>query len=223
LIRVCDARWQIEECFAQANGEVGMDHYEVPTWTAWHRFINFCLQAHALLVVLRMQALADEAGDGKKGEAELIALTVPATRRLALALDEPAAQRGFRLSWSHWRRIHQPVAARCHAALHARARSQATDARTILPDALARSALTDAEWERVRLVLLPQQPWTGRRRHDLRTILSGILTVLDTDLSWREMPEAFGKRETAYKQYRLWCDEGRWPHIVAALGARIKK
>jgi SRSO17 transposase len=67
LVRVCDVRWQIEECFAQVKGEVGMDHYEVRTWEAWHRFIILCLLAHALLVVLRMQARVDEAGDGKKG------------------------------------------------------------------------------------------------------------------------------------------------------------
>lgn len=69
LARVCDARWQIEECFAQAKGEVGMDHYEVRTWTAWHRFITLCLLAHSLLVILRAQAQAGEGGDGKKGMA----------------------------------------------------------------------------------------------------------------------------------------------------------
>jgi SRSO17 transposase len=57
LIRVCDARWQVEECFAQAKGEVGMDQYEVRTWTAWHRFVTLYMVAHALLVVLRAQAV----------------------------------------------------------------------------------------------------------------------------------------------------------------------
>jgi SRSO17 transposase len=66
LVRVCDVRWQIEECFAQAKGEVGMDHYEVRTWEAWHRFITLCLVAHALLVVLRAHALAAESGS-KRG------------------------------------------------------------------------------------------------------------------------------------------------------------
>jgi hypothetical protein len=148
---------------------------------------------------------------------------VPETRRVVLALGEPDAQRGFRLGWSRWRRSHQAVAACCHAARHERARSQATKERTILPAALARGALTDAEWERVRPVLPPQQPWTGRRRHDHRTILSGILTVVGTDRSWREIPEADGKWETAYKRYRLWCDEGRWSRIMAALGAGTQK
>ena len=153
----------------------------------------------------------------------MIALTVPETRRLVRALDEPDAQREFRFGWSRWRRSHQAGAARCHAARHARARSPAPYERTILPGALARGALTDAEWERVRPVLPPQQPRTGRRRHDHRTILSGILTVVGTDLSWRELPEVYGKWETAYKRYRLWCDEGRWSRIIAALGARTQK
>jgi transposase len=42
--------------------------------------------------------------------------------------------------------------------------------------------------------------------------------VVDTDLSWREIPAAYGKWEAAYKRYRLWCDEGHWSRIVVALG-----
>lgn len=148
---------------------------------------------------------------------------MPETRRLVLALSEPDGQHGFRFGWSRWRRMHQAVAARCHAARHAQKRSQSTAGPRMLPAALARAALTDAEWERVRSVLPPQQPRTGRRRHDHRTVLNGILTVVGTELSWREIPAAYGKWETAYKRYRLWCDEGRWPRIVAALGARAPK
>jgi SRSO17 transposase len=32
VIRVCTTRWQIEEGFAQAKGEVGLDQYEVRKW-----------------------------------------------------------------------------------------------------------------------------------------------------------------------------------------------
>src|SRR6476646_11652326 len=119
----------------------------------------------------------------------MIPLTLPEPRRLVLAMAESDAHRGFRFRWSRWRRKHQAVAARCHAARHARTRGQATHDRPILPDALARGALTDAEWDRVRPVLPPQQPRTGRRRYDHRTVLSGILTVVGTELSWREVPE----------------------------------
>jgi SRSO17 transposase len=67
LLRVCGSRWQIEECFAQAKGEVGLDQYEVRTWTAWHRFVTLCLLAHASLVVLRLAAHQDDAGAGERG------------------------------------------------------------------------------------------------------------------------------------------------------------
>jgi SRSO17 transposase len=63
LIRVCTTRWQIEEGFAQAKGEVGLDHYEVRKWEAWHRHATLCLLAHAYLVVMRRAARQDERGE----------------------------------------------------------------------------------------------------------------------------------------------------------------
>ena len=65
LLRVCTTRWQIEEGFAQAKGEVGLDQYEVRTWEAWHRHATLCLLAHAYLVVMRRVARQEERG--KKG------------------------------------------------------------------------------------------------------------------------------------------------------------
>jgi SRSO17 transposase len=63
LIRVCAARWQIEEGFAQAKGEVGLDHYEVRKWGAWHRHATLCLLAHAYLVAMRQAAQREERGE----------------------------------------------------------------------------------------------------------------------------------------------------------------
>jgi SRSO17 transposase len=62
LVRVCTARWQIEEGFAQAKGEAGLDQYEVRKWEAWHRHVTLCLLAHAYLVVLRQAAQQEERG-----------------------------------------------------------------------------------------------------------------------------------------------------------------
>lgn len=60
LVRVCRTRWQIEEGFAQAKGEVGLDQYEVRRWDAWHRHVTLCLLAHAYLVVMRLGAREEE-------------------------------------------------------------------------------------------------------------------------------------------------------------------
>ena len=68
------------------------------------------------------------------------------------------------------------------------------------------------------------QYWPGmhrcrmRPRHDHRMILSGILWVLRTRSSWRDLPLEFGKWETAYKRYRLWQDTGLWQRLLALLG-----
>jgi SRSO17 transposase len=66
LVRVCGMRWQVEEGFAQAKGEVGLDQYEVRTWAAWHRFVTLALLAHAYLAVTRLAADQDEAA-AKRG------------------------------------------------------------------------------------------------------------------------------------------------------------
>jgi hypothetical protein len=146
-----------------------------------------------------------------------VPLSVPETRRVVQALRESAERRTFRFGWSHWRRAHQAVAARCHAARHARTRRGTTAAEPVVQVLGVAGALTEAEWERVQPLLPPQQPRTGRRRHDHRPILAGILSVVRGGGSWREIPVAWGKWETAYRRYRLWCDTGLWPRILAVL------
>jgi SRSO17 transposase len=61
VVRVAGARWTIESCFEAAKSEVGLDHYEVRSWTGWYRHITLALWALALLCVLRAGAIAVEA------------------------------------------------------------------------------------------------------------------------------------------------------------------
>jgi SRSO17 transposase len=55
-VQVAGTRWTIESCFEAAKGEVGLDHYEVRSWTGWYRHITLAMWAYALLVVLRATA-----------------------------------------------------------------------------------------------------------------------------------------------------------------------
>src|SRR5512134_1769826 len=70
LVRIAGRRWTIEACFEAAKGEVGLDHYEVRSWTGWHRHITLAMLAHAYLTVVR-QATAGGRGQrqGHKGSA----------------------------------------------------------------------------------------------------------------------------------------------------------
>ena len=67
LVKACQDRWAVEECFAEAKGEVGLDHYEVRRWDAWHRHITLSLLAHAFLAVTRHKAAIEEEESPKKG------------------------------------------------------------------------------------------------------------------------------------------------------------
>src|SRR3954462_12988437 len=56
LVRVAGTRWTIEASFEAAKGEVGLDQYEVRSWTGWHRHITLAMLAHAWLAVIRSAA-----------------------------------------------------------------------------------------------------------------------------------------------------------------------
>lgn len=58
-VRAAGSRWSIEEGFARAKGEVGLDQYEVRGWTAWYRHITLALLADAYLEVTRLAATRD--------------------------------------------------------------------------------------------------------------------------------------------------------------------
>lgn len=47
-------RWAIEQCFEEANQEVGMSHYEVRKFAGWHHHIFTCMLAHFFLWWLKL-------------------------------------------------------------------------------------------------------------------------------------------------------------------------
>jgi SRSO17 transposase len=61
VVRVAGSQWTMEQLFEAAKGEVGLDHYEVRSWTGWYRHITLALWALALLTVLPAEAIAVEA------------------------------------------------------------------------------------------------------------------------------------------------------------------
>lgn len=143
---------------------------------------------------------------------------------MVLAMASPEErQRNFKFGWSFFRRTHQAIARRCHRASHRMEHASRHDVHTE-PDldptktALASPTathhkeaglLTDAEWEHVRELLPEQKPGQGRPRRDDRQVLCGILWVMDTGASWRELPEEeFGPNSTAHGRYRKWRKEG---------------
>jgi SRSO17 transposase len=62
LVAVAGARWAVEDCFAEAKNETGLDHYQVRGYRAWYRHVTLSMLAHAFLAVT---ARARRAGPGR--------------------------------------------------------------------------------------------------------------------------------------------------------------
>jgi SRSO17 transposase len=55
LVRVSGARWPIERCFEENKSELGLDHYEHRSWTAWHRHMRLVFLAQLFLLRLQIK------------------------------------------------------------------------------------------------------------------------------------------------------------------------
>jgi SRSO17 transposase len=64
-VRVAGMRWTVEESIQTGKGEVGLDHYEVRSFSGWYRHITLAMWAQAWLNVIRAEQGADVAP--KKG------------------------------------------------------------------------------------------------------------------------------------------------------------
>ena len=77
------------------------------------------------------------------------------------------------------------------------------------------SDLTETQWERLRSLLPPQKPHTGRPAKDHRTVLTGILWVLRTGSPWRCLPERYGSWKTVSSRFYRWQRAGVWDSLLA--------
>lgn len=65
LVEVAGMRWTVEESIQTGKGEVGLDQYEVRSWTGWYRHMSLAMWAQAFLSVVRAECGAPVAP--KKG------------------------------------------------------------------------------------------------------------------------------------------------------------
>lgn len=87
---------------------------------------------------------------------------------------------------------------------------------------MSRHSLTDREWNAIRVFLPKERPKkAGRPWVPHRQVINGILWVLCTGGSWRDVPPEFGKYKTIYNRFRRWTGERLWQRIVAKLLHRL--
>lgn len=94
MVHAASARCWIEDCFERAKGKVGLDHYEVRSWSGWHHHITLSLLALYFLVLeqrrlsqktpaITLQQSAEAIGELLRDpETDLHALAHKITKRL---------------------------------------------------------------------------------------------------------------------------------------------
>ena len=126
MVQASGGRWRIEENFENGK-DLGLDHYEVRSWTGWYRHITLVMLALAFLTGicagLQAPSLTSAAGASPASEEyglaadvpSLLGLTVPEVRHLLAHLIWPALTTvSLVLAWSSWRRCHRSWASYYH-------------------------------------------------------------------------------------------------------------
>jgi SRSO17 transposase len=127
LVHVAGMRWTVEESFQASKSQVGLDHYQVRSWTGWHRHITLAMLALAFLMASTAAAAPAAAPPADPWHharhSGPIALTAAEIRRLFNGLlitplqpplATPLRAKAAIWHWSNWRRLHQGRARRSH-------------------------------------------------------------------------------------------------------------
>jgi len=89
--------------------------------------------------------------------------------------------------------------------------------------AMRRGDLTDQQWQRLKPLLPPEKPWTGRPNEDHRQILNGILWLHRTGAPWRDLPRRYGPMGTVSSRFYRWRKGGIWQRILSDLQAEAQQ
>jgi transposase len=84
---------------------------------------------------------------------------------------------------------------------------------------MRRYELTDAQWDLIEDVF-PEQV-TGRPRCSDRHVLNGILWILCSGATWRDLPERYGKWQTVYARFRRWQESALFDRILDRLHVEL--
>lgn len=82
-----------------------------------------------------------------------------------------------------------------------------------------RGDLSNERWARLKPLLPPEKPKTGKPNNDHRTVVNGILWILRTGAPWRDIPERYGKWQTVATRFYRWQKAGVWNQILENLQA----
>src|SRR5215210_7730703 len=83
---------------------------------------------------------------------------------------------------------------------------------------MRRHELTDVQWNLIKGHLPGKHSDPGRTAKDNRRFVDGVLWLARTGAPWRDLPERYGRWNSAFQRYSRWSKRGIWQRILEALG-----
>lgn len=80
-----------------------------------------------------------------------------------------------------------------------------------------RYEISDADYERIKPLLSGKPGDPGRNANDNRRFINGVLWIARTGATWEDLPERYGKANTAFQRFNRWAKKGRWQAVFKAL------
>ncbi len=80
--------------------------------------------------------------------------------------------------------------------------------------------LTNEQWNRIEPIITsstpPKNP-RGRKAHDPRKVLNGILCILRTGAPWKDLAQRYPPYQTCHSRFQEWVQQGVFKRIVKEL------
>ncbi len=80
-----------------------------------------------------------------------------------------------------------------------------------------RYEISDEAYERLQPMLSGKPGDPGRNADDNRRFINAVLWIARTGAPWEDLPERYGKANTAFQRFNRWAKKGRWEAIFEAL------
>ena len=82
---------------------------------------------------------------------------------------------------------------------------------------MIRRELTDAQWQRIELLVPGKKGDRGRHGEDNRRFVDAVLWLARAGAPWRDLPDELGKWNSVFQRFRRWAKKGNWERIFNAL------
>jgi transposase len=80
-----------------------------------------------------------------------------------------------------------------------------------------RHAISDENWDRIKDLLPGRAGTPGATAKDNRLFIDAVLWIGKTGSPWRDLPERFGKWNSAFRRFDRWAKKGVWQNVFEVL------